>query len=219
MTTARGPSGALARPDWWAGSELSASDLRLEQKYFLQRLRRDRRLVHGWGVVCGLNVVSANDTSLNRGWELLVCPGYGVGPCGDEILVETPFPFNLSDYLWTRPRGQPGESRLDRRRKRPRSGGVRALSAGARRLRLWRRARTNLALYRRSPHRRHLDSVVYTWPWFRCLPRRKSAMSRMPAKLRVAAGGGYSTIAERTDPEPLHRELWSTLICLSRQRG
>lgn len=93
MTTARGPSGALARPDWWAGSELSASDLRLEQKYFLQRLRRDRRLVHGWGVVCGLNVVSANDTSLNRGWELLVCPGYGVGPCGDEILVETPFPF------------------------------------------------------------------------------------------------------------------------------
>lgn len=97
---ALGPPGALARPDWRAGSELTAGELRLEQKYQAQRIRRHLRLVHGWGIVCGLNVVPAG-----VGWELLVCPGYGVGPCGDEILVPVRFRFNLHDYLWMRPVG------------------------------------------------------------------------------------------------------------------
>jgi hypothetical protein len=78
----------------------------LEQKYRVQRLRRHLRLVHGWGVVCGLNVVAANN---GDGWDLFVCPGYGVGPCGDEILVERRFLFNLRDYLWTRPVGVSGK--------------------------------------------------------------------------------------------------------------
>jgi hypothetical protein len=96
-----GPPGALARPDWRAGGEITAADLRLEQKYLLQRLRRHLRLVHGWGVVCGLNVVAAN----GGGWDLYICPGYGIGPCGDEILIHTPFRFKLRDYLWTQPVG------------------------------------------------------------------------------------------------------------------
>jgi len=87
-------------PDWRAGGELTAGELRLEQKYELQRLRRHLRLVHGWGAVCGLNVVPAG-----RGWELFVCPGYGIGPCGDEIVVPRRYRFNLADYLWTRPVG------------------------------------------------------------------------------------------------------------------
>jgi hypothetical protein len=94
------PPGALARPDWRAGGEFRAADLRLEQQYFLQRLRRHLRLVHGWGVVCGLNVVASNE---GDGWELFVCPGYGIGPCGDEIFVPERIRFNLRDYLWTRP--------------------------------------------------------------------------------------------------------------------
>ena len=97
---ALGPPGALAMPDWQAGGELTAGELRLEQKYQLQRLRRHLRLVHGWGVVCGLNIVPAG-----QGWELFVCPGYGIGPCGDEIVVPYRYRFNLSDYLWTRPIG------------------------------------------------------------------------------------------------------------------
>jgi hypothetical protein len=94
--------GALARPDWQPGGEFTAAALRLEQKYRIQRLRRHLRLVHGWGIVCGLTVVSAN-----REWELCVCPGYGIGPCGDEILVSARYCFNLADYLWTRPVGVP----------------------------------------------------------------------------------------------------------------
>ncbi len=96
--------GALAQPDWRAGSEFTAADLRLDQSYRLQRLRRHLRFVHGWGIVCGLNVVSANDPL--HPWSLFLCPGYGVGPCGDEILVPERFRFDLRDYLWTMPIGR-----------------------------------------------------------------------------------------------------------------
>lgn len=95
-----GPPGALAVPDWRAGSALTAQGLRLEQQYQLQRMRRHLRLVHGWGVVCGLNVVSAGDRD---GVEFIICPGYGIGPCGDEIIVTERYRFSLRDYLWTQP--------------------------------------------------------------------------------------------------------------------
>ena len=97
---AMGPPGALARPDWQPGAEFTAADLRLDQRYKQQRIRRHLRLVHGWGVVCGLTVVAAGEN-----WYLFVCPGYGIGPCGDEIVVLTPYRFNVHDYLWTRPQG------------------------------------------------------------------------------------------------------------------
>jgi hypothetical protein len=99
LAAALGPPGALARPDWRGGGEFTAGDLCLEQKYFLQRWRRHLRLVHGWGVVCGLDVAAAGC------WDLFVCPGYGIGPCGDEILVHRRFRFDLRDYLWTQPVG------------------------------------------------------------------------------------------------------------------
>lgn len=95
-----GPPGSLARPDWQPDTAIAATDLRLEQSYFLQRARRHLRLVHGSGVVCGLNVVPAPG---GQAGEFIVCPGYGISPCGDEILVPCAFHFNLKDFLWTRP--------------------------------------------------------------------------------------------------------------------
>jgi hypothetical protein len=103
---ATAPPGALARPDWRVGGPIAAADLRLEQEYSLQRIRRHLRLAHGWGVVCGLNVAAANE---GDSWSLLVCPGYGVGPCGDEILLTEALRFNLRDYLWMRPVGEVGD--------------------------------------------------------------------------------------------------------------
>jgi hypothetical protein len=96
-----GPPGALARPDWRPGGEFTAGELRLDQQYRVQRLRRHLRFVHGSGIVCGLNVVSAADAA--NPWSLFLCPGYGIGPCGDEIVVARRFPFDLRDYLWTLP--------------------------------------------------------------------------------------------------------------------
>jgi hypothetical protein len=98
-------AGALARPDWRSDGEFTAADLDLDQKYFLQRLRRHDRFTHGWGVICGLNVAPGGC----GGWDLVICPGYGIGPCGEEIFLAAPLPFNLRDYLWTRPVGHRGD--------------------------------------------------------------------------------------------------------------
>ena len=96
MTPSNGPPGALAVPDWQAGSSVTAAELELEQRYRVQRGRRHLRLVHGWGVVCGLNAVPVAGSG---GWEFVVCPGYGVGPCGDELFLNRQLAFNLRDFL------------------------------------------------------------------------------------------------------------------------
>ena len=93
--------GALKRPDYREGNILAHVDLGLDQRYLLQRLRRHNRRLHGWGVVCGLNVVPGNDA--RRPWEILVCPGYALGPYGDEIKIDCAVPVNVSDYLWLQP--------------------------------------------------------------------------------------------------------------------
>lgn len=89
---------ALARPDWKQGAALRAVDLQLDQQYRLQRLRRHLRLVHGWGAVFGLNVVAAGQDG-----QVWICPGYGIGPCGDEIELRRRLLVDLRDYLWTLP--------------------------------------------------------------------------------------------------------------------
>jgi len=61
-----------------------------EQEYFRQRQRRFNRFVVGWGVVCGLEVKA--DPKNPK--VLLVCPGYALGPWGDEIYVGKEVPFN-----------------------------------------------------------------------------------------------------------------------------
>jgi uncharacterized repeat protein (TIGR01451 family) len=97
----RVPAGALARPDYMPGNYLAIQDLSIEQQYHLQRQRRHRRYLHGWGVVCGLWVVPARDYT--RPWAVQVCPGYAIGPYGDEVEVQTPAPVDVRDYLWRRP--------------------------------------------------------------------------------------------------------------------
>jgi hypothetical protein len=91
-------AGALPRPQYEAGQYLAARDLEAEQRYRQQRLRRHNRLVHGWGVLCGLRVVPGLDPG--QPWGVQVCPGCAVGPCGDEIEVPTPAAVDVRDYLW-----------------------------------------------------------------------------------------------------------------------
>lgn len=64
---------------------LTADDMRAEQEYFRERLRRHNRYLHGWGVVCGCTVEALDHA---KGWKVRVCPGFAVGPQGDEILID-----------------------------------------------------------------------------------------------------------------------------------
>lgn len=89
------------RPRWQPGSYLTAAAVTLEQNYRLQKLRRHNRQMHGWGVLCGLWVVPAADAT--HPWAVRICPGYAIGPYGDEIEVPQSIQVNIEDYLWYQP--------------------------------------------------------------------------------------------------------------------
>jgi len=40
---------------------LTADDMTADQQYFLNKLRRHNRYLHGWGVVCGLEIFGGPD--------------------------------------------------------------------------------------------------------------------------------------------------------------
>lgn len=92
------PTGTLSRPDYQPGNYLLPDDLKAGQAYIQQRLRRHNRLLHGSGVVCGLNVAPANDP--NYPWGIYVCPGYAIGPYGDELVAQQRELLVISDFLW-----------------------------------------------------------------------------------------------------------------------
>jgi len=75
----------LERVRFFPRQLLSADDLSTEQEYYLQKLRRHNRFLHGWGVVCGLEV-AANPTD-EAPWRVEIKAGYALGPYGDELYV------------------------------------------------------------------------------------------------------------------------------------
>jgi hypothetical protein len=77
------------RPRFFARQLVTAEDLTLEQEYFRNRMRLHNRLLHGWGAVCGLLVspVAASEGGSIEAWKVRVCPGYAIGPSGDDIFV------------------------------------------------------------------------------------------------------------------------------------
>jgi hypothetical protein len=96
----RPPTGS-PRPDYEAGDHFTAAECQLEQRALLQRLRHANRQLHGCGIVCGMWVVPAGDPK--EPWAVQVCPGYAVGPYGDEIQVTVATTINLKDFLWSMP--------------------------------------------------------------------------------------------------------------------
>jgi hypothetical protein len=75
----------LDRVRYFPRQLLTADDMRVEQEYFREKARRHNRYLHGWGVVCGCAVEPVPDA---KTWTVRVCPGYAVGPQGDEILID-----------------------------------------------------------------------------------------------------------------------------------
>lgn len=71
------------RPRYYAGQLLSEADLRDEQAYQIAKTRLHNRYLHGYGVVCGLEVTceACDDRSVT------IRPGYALGPCGEDIIV------------------------------------------------------------------------------------------------------------------------------------
>jgi hypothetical protein len=87
-----GPSTASERVRYYSRQLLTADDMRAEQEYFLNRLKRHNRFLHGFGVVCGLEVRKRTDNVLG----VDVCPGYALSPCGNEIWLQKCLTFDLT---------------------------------------------------------------------------------------------------------------------------
>ena len=80
----------LERVRYFFGKLLSVDDFKDEQSYFLNRLRRHNRFLHGWGVVSGLGV------SLSKGNEVVVLAGLATDCAGNEIALAEPVRIPLA---------------------------------------------------------------------------------------------------------------------------
>jgi len=89
------------RPHYIDGKLIGARDLNDEQAYRLDHIRRHARFLHGSGVVCGLKVLAAPQRQAP--WTVRVCPGYAIGPCGDEIEVPVAILVDIRQFFWSRP--------------------------------------------------------------------------------------------------------------------
>ena len=81
------PCQPLKRVSYFTGQMLSADDFTAEQDYHLNQHRRHNRLCHGVGVVQGLKVSVAKDSS---GGAVVVEPGFAIDPVGNEIQLCDP---------------------------------------------------------------------------------------------------------------------------------
>ena len=80
---------------YYYGKPLAVQDFQLEQDYFNQKRWLINRMVHGWGVVCGLDVMLKTDSRDT----LIVTPGMALDCCGREILVCEPYEIELQPVL------------------------------------------------------------------------------------------------------------------------
>lgn len=80
----------LERPRYFSGQLLTEAELNSEQAYQIAKNKLHNRYLHGWGVVCGLQVV-CHDC---EGW-VTVREGYALDPCGNDIIVCEDQPFDV----------------------------------------------------------------------------------------------------------------------------
>jgi hypothetical protein len=116
------PSGCAAVPElarlrYFHGRALSALDLRREQAFHLEKDRLRNRLLHGWGIVCGLELEvlpPAEPELCDDGPDKLVLrlhPGAAIDCGGNEIVVRRARKITVDSLL--------GEAELERLRNEP----------------------------------------------------------------------------------------------------
>jgi len=86
--------GSLQRVRYFSRQLLDANDLTDDQAYHRAKQRMHNRLLHGWGIVCGLDV-TANPTEQAPS-NIQVSTGYALSPQGDEICVSDDVQFDLA---------------------------------------------------------------------------------------------------------------------------
>lgn len=84
----------LERVNYFPRQIMTVEDMVTEAEYFRAKLRRHNRYLHGWGVVCGLDVTAAPTTTAPA--TVSISGGYALSPYGDEIYVADPVLLDLT---------------------------------------------------------------------------------------------------------------------------
>lgn len=79
---------APARPRYFDGRLLTADDFRAEQNYHREKLWLHNRMLHGYGIVSGLEVSAQENES--GGAHIVIAPGYALDGYGRELIVPEP---------------------------------------------------------------------------------------------------------------------------------
>jgi hypothetical protein len=74
------------RNRYFTGKFMNALDFRIEQDYVVKRRWLHNRLLHGWGIVCGLEVTYHDRPHCRSRW-VIVQPGIALDCCGRELVV------------------------------------------------------------------------------------------------------------------------------------
>jgi len=84
----------LCRPRFFAGQLLTDDDLGLLNDYIVEKNKLHNRYLHGWGVVCGMEVVCNPCNNL-----VTVKTGYALSPCGEDIIVCADTPVDICSLV------------------------------------------------------------------------------------------------------------------------
>src|SRR5437660_12424536 len=77
---------ATQRLRYFTGRHMTARDFRDEQSYHRTHRLLDNRMLHGWGVVCGLHV-GQHPVESCRSDRVKVSCGFALDCCGRELVV------------------------------------------------------------------------------------------------------------------------------------
>ncbi len=82
------------RNRFFTGKYMTARDFDAEQDYLLSRQHLHNRLMHGWGIVCGLRVEPHPKDSCKQDW-VIVKAGVALDCCGREIYLPSDTAFEV----------------------------------------------------------------------------------------------------------------------------
>jgi len=83
---------AYERNNFFYGKLMTVRDFELEQSYFLEKNKLLNRFLHGWGVVCGLEVVPHECPK-----KVVLKPGIALDCYGNEIVVPRDVEIDLAE--------------------------------------------------------------------------------------------------------------------------
>ncbi len=88
---------ACTRNRYFTGKFMTERDFKDEQWYFLNRGWLHQRALHGWGVVCGLEVIPhTQEACAQLGW-VIIKPGMAIDCYGRTIVLREATPVNVAD--------------------------------------------------------------------------------------------------------------------------